>query len=71
MSRETNQELQDLIERGRRCIVDIRRFLADSDRRRNIGSPARRCRSSRTGPKGQETIIEEMPAKRRLRKDAP
>lgn len=36
------EELQELIERGQRCIADIRRFLAESERRTNGGSPARR-----------------------------
>ena len=35
MARDTDKELQDLIQRGRRSIEDIRRFLAESERRQN------------------------------------
>jgi hypothetical protein len=44
MSRDTDKELQELIQRGRRSIADIHRFLADSERRRNGATAVRKSR---------------------------
>jgi hypothetical protein len=42
MARNTDKELQDLIQRGRRSIEDIYRFLAESERQRHEKSRVRK-----------------------------
>lgn len=49
MSRDTDKELQELIQRGRRSIAEIHRFLADSERRRNAVAPVRKYRGRDRG----------------------